>query len=118
VNTAILATGWYVVNSGETTLNLTVNGDVKLILANGCTLTANGIGPNADIGVFAGNTLTRYGQTTDTGTVEAIGDGSGWFLREQTPYDSIGVCMYDARQRKNEYVKLTMNINSCHCIHD
>lgn len=26
--------------------------------------------------------------------------GCGWFYREQTPYDPIGVCMCDARQRK------------------
>jgi hypothetical protein len=28
--------------------------------------------------------------------------GCGWFHREQTPYDPIGVCMCDARRRKNE----------------
>jgi len=28
--------------------------------------------------------------------------GCGWFNREQTPYDLIGVCMCDARRRKNE----------------
>jgi len=26
--------------------------------------------------------------------------GCGWFYREQTPYDPIGVCMCDTRQRK------------------
>jgi len=26
----------------------------------------------------------------------------GWFLREQTPYDPIGICMCDARRRENE----------------
>jgi len=28
--------------------------------------------------------------------------GCGWFLREQTPYDPIGICMCDARWRKDE----------------
>ena len=26
----------------------------------------------------------------------------GWFYREQTPYDPIGVCMCDARRRENK----------------
>lgn len=26
----------------------------------------------------------------------------GWFFREQTPYDPIGICMCDARRRKAE----------------
>ncbi len=29
--------------------------------------------------------------------------GCGWFLREQTPYDPIGICMSDARQRKSGF---------------
>lgn len=28
--------------------------------------------------------------------------GCGWFYREQTPYDPIGVCMCDALWRENE----------------
>ena len=28
--------------------------------------------------------------------------GCGWFYREQTPYDPIGVCMCDAQRRENE----------------
>jgi hypothetical protein len=28
--------------------------------------------------------------------------GCGWFHREQTPYDPIGVCMCDARRRRPE----------------
>lgn len=28
--------------------------------------------------------------------------GCGWFYREQTPYDPIGVCMCDARRRENK----------------
>ncbi len=31
--------------------------------------------------------------------------GCGWFYREQTHYDPIGVCMCDARRRENESVK-------------
>ncbi len=28
--------------------------------------------------------------------------GCGWFYREQTPYDPIGICMCDARRRKKD----------------
>jgi len=28
--------------------------------------------------------------------------GCGWFFREQTPYDPIGICMCDALRRKSE----------------
>jgi hypothetical protein len=28
--------------------------------------------------------------------------GCGWFFREETPYDPIGVCMCDARRSENE----------------
>lgn len=31
--------------------------------------------------------------------------GCGWFYREETPYDPIGVCMCDARRRENESEK-------------
>jgi len=31
-------------------------------------------------------------------------DGCGWFYREQTPYDPIGVCICTARSRKSKSV--------------
>jgi len=36
--------------------------------------------------------------------------GCGWFYREETPYDPIGVCMCDARRRKPESGKEVMRI--------
>ena len=63
---------WYVVNNNvtigsETTpQRVTVTGDVHLILADGCTLTVNG-----GIQVGENNSLTIYGQSGDTGKLEA-----------------------------------------------
>lgn len=57
--------GWYVVStnitigSQDTPQRITVNGEVHLILADGCTLTVNG-----GIGVGDGNSLTIYAQST------------------------------------------------------
>ena len=59
------APGWYVV-TGDVTISqrVTVTGDVRLILANGASLTANG-----GIGVADGNALTIYAQSTDESTM-------------------------------------------------
>ena len=59
------APGWYVV-TGDVTISqrVTVTGDVRLILANGANLTANG-----GIGVADGNALTIYAQSTDESTM-------------------------------------------------
>lgn len=56
----VLTEGWYVAE-GELTFGerLTVNGDVKLILADDCTMTVN-----YGIGVPEDSSLTIYGQTT------------------------------------------------------
>ena len=70
-----LATGTYVVNENITfTTPVTLEGDVVLILADGCTMTiddatGSDIGLNGKIsnGVFHG--LTVYGQTEQTGTL-------------------------------------------------
>ena len=52
--------GWYVVNSDVTIASrITVTGDVRLILANGCTLTAS-----KGITVTGSNSLTIYAQST------------------------------------------------------
>lgn len=80
-----LSDGWYVVQ-GDVTIpdNITVTGDVKLILADNYTLTVEG-----SIVVNTGNTFTVYAQSTDidkmgklnviTNTFDyaAIGGGSG-----------------------------------------
>ena len=62
--------GWYVVNSDVTIENrVTVTGDVRLILADGCTLTVNG-----GIQVTVGDSLTIYGQENGTGALITTGD--------------------------------------------
>ena len=57
--------GWYVAQ-GDITINqrVTVTGDVRLILTDGCTLTVNG-----GIQVAAGNSLTIYGQSDGADTM-------------------------------------------------
>ena len=59
--------GWYVVK-GDITIGsrITVTGAVKLILADGCSLTVNG-----GIGVNDSNSFTIYGQTDGTGSLDA-----------------------------------------------
>ena len=62
--------GWYVVDKniwiGD---RINVNGNVNLILTDGATLTANN-----GIRVLVNNSLTIYGQTNGTGTLNATGD--------------------------------------------
>ena len=63
---------WYVV-TGSVTISsrIVVTGEVHLILADDCTLTAS-----AGINVSTGNSLTIYGQSEGTGAVTATADGS------------------------------------------
>ena len=63
--------GWYIVKCDVTLDNVTVSGDVHLILADGCTLTVNGN--------IQGGNLTIYGQNGGTGKlfVSSITSGSG-----------------------------------------
>lgn len=67
--------GWYAV-SGTVTIDqpITVNGEVHLILTNGCTLTAE-----KGIVVTSTNSLTIYAQSENGGTLNATGmtDDSG-----------------------------------------
>lgn len=67
--------GWYAV-SGNVTISepITVNGEVHLILTNGCTLTAE-----KGIVVTSTNSLTIYAQSENGGTLNATGmtDDSG-----------------------------------------
>ena len=62
---------WYVV-TGDMTFNkrITVSGDVKLILADGCNLNAT-----QGINVGPGNSLTIYGQAEGTGNLTAEASG-------------------------------------------
>ena len=67
--------GWYVVNSDVTIASrITVTGDVRLILANGCTLTAS-----KGITVTGSNSLTIYAQSTgdSMGRLSATGGEYG-----------------------------------------
>ena len=79
--------GWYVVNGNvtigteETPLRVTVSGDVRLILADGCTLTVNGgiqvQDDDNDITNGSANALTIYAQSTDKSTMgELIAKGA------------------------------------------
>ncbi len=67
-----LTDGWYVVNSTVSTGTLTVNGDVKLILADGALLMVTG-STKAGIEVIGNNSLTIYGQTKGSGTLDTTG---------------------------------------------
>ena len=79
--------GWYVVTGDvtigteETPLRVTVSGDVRLILADGCTLTVNGgiqvQDDDNDITNGSANALTIYAQSTDKSTMgELIAKGA------------------------------------------
>ena len=79
--------GWYVVTGDvtigteETPLRVTVSGDVRLILADGCTLTVNGCiqvqDDDDDITNGSANALTIYAQSTDKSTMgELIAKGA------------------------------------------
>lgn len=78
-NTTAWSAGWYVVNSNLTISTcITVSGDVHLILADGCTLTAavTGSGSSAIGGINVAEnvgTLTIYGQSQGTGALTATG---------------------------------------------
>ena len=75
--TATLSSGWYVVNADVIrTGTITVNGDAKLILVDGKTLTVTASSNNAGIAVTGSNRLTIYGQAGGTGVLNATGDGS------------------------------------------
>ena len=61
---------WYVVNDEiNITDRITVTGNVHLILADGCNLTAS-----KGINVSAGNSLSIYGQTDGSGALKATDD--------------------------------------------
>ena len=82
-DTATLASGWYVVKGKVSRGSIAVNGDVHLILMDGCELTAKGSGGQvfgdgqAGVAVSPGNSLTIYGQTAGTGKLTATGSDFG-----------------------------------------
>ena len=75
-----LADDWYVLNTsvdyGEEN-GITISGDVKLILADGATLTVEGDYTRAGIYVPVGSSLTIYAQTEGTGAIVATGGDYG-----------------------------------------
>ncbi len=66
LSTAEWTDGWYYVTQGITLCHVTVNGDVRLILADGVTLSVTN-----NIDVKTGSSLTIYGQENQTGTLTA-----------------------------------------------
>ena len=79
--TSSLGTGWYVVNASGVTRSgtITVSGSANLILADGASLVVTASTYNAGINVAQGNTLTIFGQSLGTGTLNDTGNryGSG-----------------------------------------
>ncbi|MBE6382650.1 MAG: hypothetical protein E7049_06525, partial [Lentisphaerae bacterium] len=73
-----LETGWYVVNSDLAygAHGLTISGDVKLVLADGASLTATAASysQKAGINVPEGASLTIYAQSEGTGELSVAGD--------------------------------------------
>ena len=63
-----LSSGWYVLDANRTDNYITVSGDVKIILADGYTLTTN-----HGITVTGSNSLTIFGQQSGTGALIANG---------------------------------------------
>ena len=72
-----LTTGWYTAEGSLSLSNMTISGDVKLILTDGCDLTVTGTSSNAAVRVKNGNSLTVYGQALGTGTLRATATGRG-----------------------------------------
>lgn len=70
-NATTLSTGWYAVDRNVVynylCKRITINGDVKIIIQDGCSLRAT-----FGIGVPEGSTLTIYGQSGNTGKLEVI----------------------------------------------
>jgi hypothetical protein len=73
-----LTSGWYVAKGTVSTGKITISGDVKLILADGASLTATSNSVNdAGIRVTTSNSLTIFGQTNGTGKLSAKGGSYG-----------------------------------------
>ena len=75
-----LDAGWYAVTSDVAfDGNLTLNGDVNLILADGCTLTVNG-------SITGEHALTVYGQTDGTGALNITAAETAVSVSSYTQY--------------------------------
>ena len=79
-------TGWYVA-AGEIAIpnRVDVNGEVNLILADGCTLNAE-----KGIGVYNDNAITIWASVQQTGALNAIGGGAG--IGGDGAYEKQGEC--------------------------
>ena len=90
IGTTDLDSGWYLMDSGNVTINqtITVSGDVNLILADGANLTVNGASDDgsdtpdhAGIKVPQGSSLSIYAQSTGSSmgrlTATGLGNGAG-----------------------------------------
>ncbi len=77
--TTALTNEWYVAVGILTLTNLSISGDVRLILSDGCELTVNGTDYNAAVRVPSGSSLSIYGQILGTGklTADSAGRGAG-----------------------------------------
>ena len=70
--------GWYVLNADtQFGSRISVTGDVHLILADDCALDAKSGGTSGGINVEAGNSLTIYAQSNDTGALVAASKTEG-----------------------------------------
>ena len=77
----LLNSGWYISNCSVTnpavyTGSLSVNGNVNLILADGCALTVNGNSGTAGIEVTPGNSLTVWAQSAGAAMGSLTANGS------------------------------------------
>ena len=101
-----LAAGWYVVNSDvDYTGKITLSGDVKLILGDGCTMSFGTKGGPLDGTIIEcqSHNLTIYGQSGGTGWLKAYSaDGSGintynaytQYSGNVLIFDGNGACIY------------------------
>ena len=74
--------GWYVVSGTvEIGQRVTVSGDVKLILTDGCNLTVNGgIGVTNSLTIYAQSTGSSMGELNATGAADCAGIGGGTII--------------------------------------
>ena len=99
-----LAAGWYVVNSDVAyTGTVTLSGDVKLILGDGCTMSFGTEGEPLDATIMdcQNHNLTIYGQSGGTGWLKAYSEDGINSVNYYTQYsgnvvifDGNGACIY------------------------
>ena len=89
--------GWYVVSSDISYTNtLILDGDIHLILCDGNTMSVN-TGRNTSLDGFTtenGANLTIYGQTNQTGRLEAYSDGDDTIILNNGNYTQYGGDVY------------------------